>query len=455
MNPAPPVTHARIGKSYSVLLGTRIYSAMIEQAVVLCGGTGSRMTAVSAHPKCLIEVNGKSILELQVASFTDFGVKEVLLLLGHGALEVIDKISVLENKYNVKISHIVEHVPLGTGGALLNAHSLLQDSFYLAHGDIVMNSDLSGLAKAVAHDGFDIAMMYHPSSHPDDSDLLVIRDHARVGEIVTKPHPAFLGRGLGNAGLYSFSKRALNEERITFESNTCKMDLDRELLPRLLRSKKSIAAVRNLGFLKDCGTPERLDWISKNWESVMKTPIRKPAIFFDRDGTLNKLRGFITDPEQIDVFEDAPKVVKELKNLNFWVIVITNQPVIARGEVTVEGLDEIHGRIEREILRGGGLIDDFFYCPHHPDSGFPNEVRELKISCKCRKPEAGLIEKASAIYPIDIEKSWMIGDSWRDIELARRLGLRSIQIGEKVSVDGADFSAKSLLEALEIVRTRI
>ena len=429
---------------------------MVNQAVILAGGAGVRMKGITPNAKCLLEIRHKTILEMQIEFFVNSGVDEILLLLGYNSDDVSKVAQALARKYRINVVIEVEDEPLGTGGALLNALSKLQEAFYVTHGDLVLQTSLKGFDASLVSKHFDVALLYHPTNHPEDSDLLVIRNHEEVIQIVTKPHSNFMGRCLGNAGLYAFKKNALIGFNHNSSSQPRKIDLDRELLPALLEKGLKVGAIRNLGFVKDLGTPERFKFVEENWDSLTLKSGLRPAIFLDRDGTLNELRGFITDPSEIFLAPDGAKFVSEVKNLGFWVIIITNQPVIARGEVSIAGLDEIHGKLERELLKEGTIVDDFFFCPHHPDSGFEGEISELKVPCKCRKPEVGLIERALEIYPVDLEKSWMIGDSWRDIELAKSAGIKSIFLGKKESdAQNATHSAKSLTEALTIVRNQI
>jgi histidinol-phosphate phosphatase family protein len=424
---------------------------MIKQAVILAGGLGTRMRDVTSAAKCLLKIRGKSILEWQVKFFAEQGVSEFLLLLGHSAHDVLREAATIAEKYEVDIEGEVEDQPLGTGGALLHALPRTKEFFFLTHGDLILNTHLRGLTDAIRSAESDISLLYHPTNHPDDSDLIQVRNHDRVAKIVTKPHDEYLGRSLGNAGVYAFKQKVLIEYFRNLEAGVGRCDLDRQLLPSLLTNQAQIAAIRNVGFVKDIGTPERFDYVETNWDSLMDVPRKRPAIFLDRDGTLNELHGFITKPEQIKLMEDAAPVVEEFRRLGFWTLVITNQPVIARGEVSVEELDEIHGKVERELLKNRTIVDDFFYCPHHPEAGFEGEVSALKVACKCRKPEVGLIERAQAIYPIDMSHSWMIGDSWRDVQLAKAVGIRSIILSEDGHVS-ADFRARSLTQALEIVK---
>jgi D-glycero-D-manno-heptose 1,7-bisphosphate phosphatase len=157
--------------------------------------------------------------------------------------------------------------------------------------------------------------------------------------------------------------------------------------------------------------------------------VRQRCIFLDRDGTINKSNNFITKPEDFELIDGAAEAIKKINELGFLAIIITNQPVIARGEIDFQMLDLIHMKMETDLGKHGAYIDDLFYCPHHPDKGFPGERPEYKIDCDCRKPKPGMILKAAEKYNIDLSQSYMVGDDKRDIGSAQAAGCRPIFIG--------------------------
>jgi D-glycero-D-manno-heptose 1,7-bisphosphate phosphatase len=156
---------------------------------------------------------------------------------------------------------------------------------------------------------------------------------------------------------------------------------------------------------------------------------KQKCVFLDRDGTINKFHDFITKPEAFELLDGVAEAIKKINSLGFLAIVITNQPIIARGEADFETLDLIHKKMETDLGNHGAYIDDLFFCPHHPDKGFPGERHEYKIDCDCRKPKPGLIFKASEKYNIDLSQSYMAGDDKRDIEAAKAAGCHPVFIG--------------------------
>jgi D,D-heptose 1,7-bisphosphate phosphatase len=152
------------------------------------------------------------------------------------------------------------------------------------------------------------------------------------------------------------------------------------------------------------------------------------AVFLDRDGTLNIHRGFIARPDDIALLPGAGAALQRLHAMGFLTVLVTNQPVIARGETTFEGLKAIHDRLEELLRDDGGRLDAIYFCPHHPERGVAGEVAEFTIDCDCRKPGTGLVLQAARDLDIDLARSWMIGDTTRDVLTANRAGLRAIQV---------------------------
>lgn len=151
-----------------------------------------------------------------------------------------------------------------------------------------------------------------------------------------------------------------------------------------------------------------------------------PAVFLDRDGTLNVEKGGVRRPQELELIPGVAQALIALRNAGFCLVVVTNQSIIARGQASESDLAAIHQRLERELGKAGAYLDAIYVCPHHPDRGFPGERVDLKIACDCRKPGIGLVERARHDLQIDLSASWMIGDQTRDVEMARRAGLRSV-----------------------------
>ena len=183
-------------------------------------------------------------------------------------------------------------------------------------------------------------------------------------------------------------------------------------------------------YCKDMGTPERYQQVSRDFQNgtVSAKNLSHPqkAIFLDRDGTINKYVGFLRSPSELELIDGVAESIRLINESGYLCIVVTNQPVIARGEVSVSELQLIHDKMETLLGDAGAYIDGLYYCPHHPDKGFEGEVVELKIDCDCRKPKPGLIERACADFHIDRNASLLIGDKPRDVACAEAAGVRGI-----------------------------
>jgi histidinol-phosphate phosphatase family protein len=210
------------------------------------------------------------------------------------------------------------------------------------------------------------------------------------------------------------------------------VDIAKQAVPRWLEEGKRVFAYRGDGYIKDMGTPERLVKVEGDLRNgtVARKSGRTPriSVFLDRDGTLNVEKGHLSRPDDLDLFQGVGPAIRSLNRAGIPAIVITNQPVIARGEADFEDVDAIHRRLENLLAKDGAFVDAIFYCPHHPDKGFKGERPELKIICNCRKPSPGLVEQACEMFSIDRANSWFVGDSGRDLECAKNADLLPVLV---------------------------
>lgn len=149
----------------------------------------------------------------------------------------------------------------------------------------------------------------------------------------------------------------------------------------------------------------------------MATDQKLPTVFFDRDGTLNHDSSYLKSPDELVLFPDVVSAVKQCNDAGMRVIVVTNQSGLARGYFSQEDLDAIHQKFRDLLREGGAWIDDIFVCPHHPDDG-----------CRCRKPNPGMIEQAQVRYPIDVAKSYVVGDKAIDVGLAAKMQIKGLLV---------------------------
>ena len=440
------------------------------KTVIMAGGRGTRIADLFPDiPKPMIPIQGpdgvsKPVLEWEIISLREQGFTDILLTVSH-MHEKIEAYFGDGNHFGVKIDYIVEETPLGNAGALIRYRDKLgTEPFLVLIADAMFDVDFNRMVKYHKQKNALVTLFSHPNSHPYDSSLLIADEQNCVTAWLTKedPRPEWYKNRV-NAGLQvmdpavldaMMARTGLKPEDIgekDADGKIIKVDMDRQILKPLCGTGKMFC-YDSPEYCKDMGTPERFAQVSRDFAcgTVKAKNLSKPqkAIFLDRDGTINRHIGFLRKPEELELLPGAAEAVKRINASGYLAVVITNQPVIARGEVTTEQLQIIHNKLETLLGREWAYIDGLYYCPHHPDKGFEGEVPELKIDCDCRKPKPGLILKAAQDFNIDLQSSWMIGDGKNDISAGKNAGCKTILIGGDQTI-GADLTAPSLLEAVK------
>lgn len=394
-------------------------------AAIIAGGQGTRAIGMTAGsiPKALLPVGGVPIIFRQMRVLRREGISRLSVLAGHLGDRLVPALEAEADALGLPINVIVEPTPLGTAGCLANLGPEREDCL-LVYGDMLFDVAVARLREFHANKRALLTIVAHPNDHPKTSDLIAESEgivHAVLpyGQPRENDH-----RNLVPAGLYLASPEFF--ERV--ERGT-KTDLIRDLIPALLNSGARVAVYNTPEYLRDIGTPARHAVAERDLAAgrVERSNLshRRPAIFFDCDGVLNEepgLHGAIK-PEDVRVVPGAGTAVKRARDAGRLVIGITNRPQVAKGLVTHSELARILGRLEALLAADGGVLDRIYYCPHHPEAGFPGEVSELKISCECRKPGTLMLRRALADTPFDQRRSALIGDSLRDIGAARAFGI--------------------------------
>lgn len=264
---------------------------------------------------------------------------------------------------------------------------------------------------------------------------------------------------LVNAGLYILDKSICTRVPLPV-----KTDFEKDILAVMAKNGEEIYAYKSPEFVKDIGTVERITSTVRDIESGFinskNLSYKQKAIFLDRDGTINKFKGLIYDEDEFELEAGAIEAIGLINKSGMLAIVATNQPVVARGLCDIKDVENIHKKLSTLLGREGVFLDDIFFCPHHPDRGYPEENPRYKVECKCRKPDTGMAYEAAQRYHIDLKSSWMIGDTTIDMEFARRLGMRSVLLktGEggldcKFEVK-PDIYAENILDAVKKIFER-
>ena len=399
------------------------------QTVIMAGGKGTRIASVNAEvPKPMLEVCGKPILEHQIEVLKRQKLTDIILVIGYLGSVIRDYFQD-GSKYGVHISYIEEKELLGTAGSFYYLKDIIQDDFFLLNGDLIFDVDLHRFMNFHKEKHALATLFTHPNNHPYDSGLIIANEDGTITKWIHKEEERGFLRNRVNAGIHIISPVVL--ERFTELKKT---DLDREVLKPLIPSGR-VYAYDSPEYVKDMGTPERYRQVEQD---LLKGRVRarnldrkQKCIFLDRDGTLNVYKGFLTDIEELELIPGTAEALKCINSSEYLAIVITNQPVIARGGCSVQELEEIHNKLETLLGKEGAYIDALYYCPHHPDKGFEGERPEYKIECGCRKPKPGMLLKAAEDYNIDLSQSIMIGDGKNDMEAGKAAGCQTILVDEQ------------------------
>ena len=403
------------------------------QLVIIAGGKGTRL-GLKDIPKPMCPINGKPLLEMQIDLAKRYGINEIFILSGHLSQVIIDYFGD-GSKFGVNIHHIVESKPLGTAGSLKLLEGTLKERFLVFYGDVVMDFDIKYFIEFYKQNEKSIgSLIVHPGNHPYDSDLVEVNDKKEIIGFLPKPHPKdLLYRNLNNAAVYILSPKIFNE--IPNDVNT---DFGKDIFPKIVQDGKLLRAYDTPEYIKDMGTPDRLQHISEDVRSGLVASLNRKnprrAIFLDRDGTINVNMDTHPTVECFTLLPGVPDAIRLINESLYLAVVVTNQPMIAKGFLTFDQLKLIDKKMETLLGEKRAYLDKIYFCPHHPERGFSGEITELKIQCNCRKPKPGMLLQAAQEMNIDLANSWMIGDSATDVEAGIAAGCKTIKLDNKTTL---------------------
>lgn len=419
---------------------------MSMKVVIMAGGKGTRISSVASDiPKPMIEIDGIPVLEREIQCLKEQGFKDLIITVSHLGHIIMNYFGDGLD-FGVHIEYFVEEQPLGNAGALFELKNKLTEDFLLLNADSIFDIDFNRIVKFHKEKGGLVTLFTHPNSHPYDSGLIIADKTGAVEQWLTKEdaRPKYYQNRV-NAGLH-----VVSPEILEVRPEGAKVDLDRQLLKPLAGTGKMFC-YDSPEYVKDMGTPDRYEAVCKDFADGVvagKNLKRKQkAIFLDRDGTINKYVGFLRDIDEFELLPGVAEAIGKINRSGYLAIVVTNQPVIARGEVGWEELQEIHNKMETLLDLEGVYLDGIYFCPHHPHKGYEGEIPELKFDCDCRKPKPGMLLKAAEDFNIDLSQSWMIGDGENDIKAGEVAGCKTALIGE--GNFNQSITGNSLLEIVE------
>jgi D,D-heptose 1,7-bisphosphate phosphatase len=379
-----------------------------RQCAVLVGGLGTRLGALTAAtPKPLLECGGRPFLAWILRELTRFGIEEIILLAGYRP-ELVVEFSHEVNAWlpkSLDITVSVEPHPAGTGGALWHARSLLDEHFLLINGDSWLDVNL---ARFLANASDPTPRIGHVLLHrTEDASRYGIVDVADGLISAFRERPQTAATGVINAGIYAFTHAIFD-----FLSPQC--SLERDVLPRLAAAGLLSGEILQ-GYFIDIGVPA--DYIRAQSEIPLR--FKRPAVFFDRDDVLNENLGWVGTRDRFRWQKGAKGAVRLVNESGCHAFIVTNQAGIARGLYSESDLMDLHAWVMEELHSEGATIDDWRFCPHHPNA----PIERYRTACACRKPEPGMILALINAWQVEVPSSFLVGDSQSDIAAAERAGM--------------------------------
>lgn len=385
-------------------------------AVILAGGKGTRSANPSIAKICQT-INGKSLLEYHYQLLANSRIQSVQVVTGHLADQVQTLANIISSDKDVEI--IQEDEQRGTVSAVqLAAQMSNSDRFLILLGDILCSFDVDKFIENWKASQKTVAVVAHPSLHPQDSDVAYPSHEGNV--IVRSKGESKVGiPNMSSAGIFAMTREAISKY-------SSLQDIGSDVLSKASLDDDLFCWVDS-HYFKDLGTPDRLNSGLEDVESGVFSRRGnlepRPAVFLDRDGVLNPESPEIYLPEDFELLPDVAEQLALLNSSGIPVFIITNQPGIAKGFMSFETHQSIQAALDAQLSQQHAFCDEYMFCPHHPDSGFDGEVSSLKTVCTCRKPANGMILDIGHRHGIDLSKSVMVGDTWRDMEAAATSGM--------------------------------
>lgn len=394
---------------------------MIKQAVILAGGLGTRLAPFTEkNPKPMYPFNGIPFIEYLVKQIKEFGINRILILLGYLPDKIKDYLGD-GSKYGVQIVYDVTPVEYNTGDRLLHAESKIDEAFLLMYCDNYCPIDYPKLESDFKENDALIQVSVYENRDSYTKSNLLIADNGRI-DVYDKKRitPNLQGVDIGYALIQKEVFRYVKEAGSNFEA---------VVYPNVVKEGRMYATITKHRYYS-VGSWERIE-LTRQFFSEKRT------IFLDRDGTLNVRAPkacYIETPEQFVWLEGAREAVKLLKDAGFRVILVSNQPGIARGNLSENDLTQIHEKMLSDLKESGTTIDKIYYCPHNWDDG-----------CECRKPRPGMLYQAQKDFSLNLTKCYMIGDDERDIQAGESAGCKCVMVSEQYPLLQA---VKDLLERI-------
>ncbi len=379
------------------------------QVILQSGGIGSRLYPFTLNkPKCFLKLGNKPIIAYQYKNLKKYNLHKNLLIISNEKHIEHFKKYFKKKKYKPKI--ISEKPGLGSGGSLIQNKNLLNKNFILIFSDIFFNINFTKFLKKNKNEN---KIFSHKTTHKFDSDTIIVGKNNLITKIIKKKTKEKELSNISISGIYYLKKN------LFYKYKKKKIDLI-DLIRKKINKSKFFSYFSNEQF-SDFGTLKRYNHLKKNF----KLKEESKAIIFDRDGTIISEKNFVDSHKKIKIFNNFYKTINKIKQKKVILICITNQPGISKGFISEKKLEKIHIELNKKIYKKTGIFfDKFYYCPHHPQSGFKKEIKKLKKICKCRKPAPGMFLNAINDFNLNKKDIYNIGNTKNDMYAGYKAGIK-------------------------------
>jgi histidinol-phosphate phosphatase family protein len=381
-----------------------------KQAVILAGGRGVRLRPITdTIPKPMIAFHGKPFLEYLICQLRDWDIKNILLLLGY-LPETVIRYFGAGRSLGVNIQYSITAVDDDTGQRLRYAKNQIDDLFLFLYCDNYCPLDFNKMWESFCSKKISAQITAYLNSDKYTKDNLRIGNDSIIEKYdKSRTDPELSGVDIGYAILKKEVLEMIPAANVNFE---------RAVYSELVKHRALGAFTTNHRYYS-VGNPERLPVTAEFLEG-------KPLIMLDRDGVLNQKppqAQYITKWEEFQWLPGTKQAIKLLTDAQYRVVVVSNQAGIARGLMSEADLNEIHGKMLKELAAEGGTIAKIYVCPHGWDDG-----------CECRKPKPGMLFAVQRDFHIDLTKTFFIGDDERDVQAGNSAGCKTILVADDNSL---------------------
>ena len=377
----------------------------IKQAVILAGGRGERLRPFTdEQPKPMYPIGGVPFITRLIDQVKSFGIEEVVLLLGYKAEKIQEELGD-GSKFGIKVVYDVTPPEYDTAERLLHAQESISEDFLLMYCDNYCPVDFQQLCKSYYDNNALIQLSVYSNKDKYTKDNLIVDEGGKVVVYDKKRlTPNLSGVDIGYAIVNKKSFDLVSDNK-SFAA----------VYPILVEDGRLFATVTDHRYYS-IGGYERMPLTEEFFKE-------KRVVFLDRDGTINVRAPkacYIEKPDDFVWLDGAKEAIKKLKDNNVITVLVSNQPGIARGNLTEETLQAIHDKMQSDLARIQAEIDYIYYCPHNWDEG-----------CDCRKPKPGMLYMAQRDLSIDLTKCVLFGDDERDIEAGESARVKSVLITDE------------------------